>query len=42
MIRREYERAVGMNMPHYRSIYNVGLYVLILEYDISGRLAWAL
>ena len=35
VIRREYERAVEMNMPHYRNIYNVGLYVLVLEHDIT-------
>lgn len=35
VIRREYDNAVQMNMTHYRNIYNVGLYVLVLEHDIA-------
>ncbi len=35
VIRREYDNAVQMKMEHYRNIYNVGLYVLVLEQDIS-------
>ena len=35
VIRREYENAVKMNLPHYRNIYNVGLYVLVLEHDMT-------
>lgn len=34
-VRKEYERAIANKMPHYERIYNVGLYVLLLEYDIA-------
>ncbi len=34
-VRKEYERAIANEMPHYERIYNVGLYVLLLEYDIA-------
>ena len=35
VIRREYDRADKKGMPHYRNIYNVGLYVLVLEHDFA-------
>ncbi len=34
-VRKEYERAKKNGMPHYERMYNVGLYVLLLDYDIA-------
>ena len=35
VIRREHNKAHDRGMVHYRNVYNVGLYVLILEHDIT-------
>lgn len=34
-IRREYDRAKKNRMPHFQRVYNVGLYILVFEYDFS-------
>jgi hypothetical protein len=34
-IRKQHANAVEKGMPHYARIYNVGLYILVLEYDVA-------
>lgn len=34
-LRRERQRAVDLNLPHYRTLHNVGLYLLVFEGDFS-------
>lgn len=35
IVRKEHEKSIARKMPHYERIHNVGLYVLLLEYDLA-------